>query len=344
MPLRERMRFVQTYKTITTREPYKSRYNELVFDHPKLSSHIHTLEQFLPWHRHMLRNFEKLMQEVWTLITSSAICWSQFTLLHCELHLELIPFLQVDPAITLPYWDWSLNHLSPWRTSILDIWSAQPWGLGGNGDDVTRCVTNGPFSVKQWSIVTAGGGHTCLKRRFNGMLLLYSVWYHMMNQKLFSTSSSFIGITPGIMTIHRALRFEPANFTQFEDYVRNFLHDVIHWRIGGTMGDEYGSRAPEFMLHHGFLDKIWSDYQQQSDEHKWTFFKNSNYNIFKTNISVLDVVDNTDILGDSVCYNDPFEDYKDIHRTLRKYNLNTIRGLMSREAFTAPYFEHYIEY
>ena len=58
------MRFVQTYKTITTREPYKSRYNELVFDHPKLSSHIHTLEQFLPWHRHMLRNFEKLMQEV----------------------------------------------------------------------------------------------------------------------------------------------------------------------------------------------------------------------------------------------------------------------------------------
>jgi hypothetical protein len=75
---------------------------------------------------------------------------------------------KVDRSVTLPYWDWSLSHLSPWRTSTLDIWSAQPWGLGGNGDDVTGCVTNGPFARDQWGIVTGNGGRTCLERKFNG--------------------------------------------------------------------------------------------------------------------------------------------------------------------------------
>lgn len=137
MSIPERMRYIQAYKKVTTTEPFKSRYEALVLDHPKLASHIHTMEQFLPWHRLMLLNFEKLLQEV-------------------------------DPNVALPYWDWSLTHLSPWRTSTLDIWSSHPWGLGGNGDDITGCVNNGPFASDQWGIVTVNGGSTCLKRKFNG--------------------------------------------------------------------------------------------------------------------------------------------------------------------------------
>jgi hypothetical protein len=64
MSIAERMRFIQTYKTITTKESYKSRYEALILDHPKLAIHIHTKEQFFPWHRLMLRNVEKLLQEV----------------------------------------------------------------------------------------------------------------------------------------------------------------------------------------------------------------------------------------------------------------------------------------
>ncbi|CAB4004609.1 tyrosinase tyr-1 [Paramuricea clavata] len=288
MSIAERMRFIQTYKTITTKEPYKSRYEALILDHPKLAIHIHTKKQFFPWHRLMLRNVEKLLQEV-------------------------------DRSVTLPYWDWSLSHLSPWRTSTLDIWSAQPWGLGGNGDDVTGCVTNGPFARDQWGIVTGNGGRTCLERKFNGVL-------------------------PGIMTIHRALRYEPTNFTQFEDYIRNFIHDVIHWRIGGTMGDKYGSRSPEFMLHHAFLDKIWSDFQNQSPEHKWAFFKNADYKIYKTTILARNLVDNNNILGTKICYKDPFESYKNTHKALRQYDLNTVRKLMTKEAFSAPFFESYFDH
>ena len=153
MSIPERLRFIQTYKTVTTTEPYRSRYQALIFDHPKLGNHIHTKQQFLPWHRLMLRNFEKLLQEV-------------------------------EPRVSLPYWDWSLSHLTPWRSSTLDIWSALPWGLGGNGDDVTGCVTNGPFARDQWSIVTANGETTCLQRKFNG-----KKWFGMDGE---SSSSSVL--------------------------------------------------------------------------------------------------------------------------------------------------------
>lgn len=110
------------------------------------------------------------------------------------------------------------------------------------------------------------------------------------------------------------------------------------------MGDKYGSRSPEFMLHHAFLDKIWSDFQDRSPEHKWTYFKDADYNIYETDISARDVVDNNNILGVRIFYRDPFESYKDTHTALRQYDLNTIRRMMTREAFTAPYFTNYLDF
>ena len=32
------------------------------------------------------------------------------------------------------------------------------------------------------------------------------------------------------------------------------------------------SNAPEFFLHHGFIDKIWGDWQERSTLHKYAFF------------------------------------------------------------------------
>jgi hypothetical protein len=174
--------------------------------------------------------------------------------------------------------------------------------------------------------------------------LMVRIYCHFNNDLdlPWTTTFSFIsGVFPGIMTIHRALRYEPANFTQFEDYVRNFIHDVIHWRIGGTMGDRYGSRSPEFMLHHAFLDKIWSDFQHQSPQHKWAFFKNADYKIYKTSILARNVVDNDNLLGVRICYKDPFDSYKDTHRALKEYDLHTVRKMMTKRAFSAPYFESY---
>ena len=138
MPLEERMRFINAYKKISTKEPFKSGFEELILTHPTLASHIHNKAQFLPWHRLFLLKFEKLLQEV-------------------------------DPRVTLPYWDWSLSHLSPWRSSTLDIWTSLPWGLGGNGDNVTHCVTTGPFASDKWQAASPDGKRSCLRRNFNGI-------------------------------------------------------------------------------------------------------------------------------------------------------------------------------
>ena len=107
------------------------------------------------------------------------------------------------------------------------------------------------------------------------------------------------------------------------------------------MGDRYGSRSPEFMLHHAFLDKIWSDFQEQSSQHKWAFFKNADYNIYKTSILVKHVVDNNNMLGARICYKDPFDSYKDTHKALKEYDLDAVRKMMTKKAFSAPYFESY---
>ena len=144
MTLEERMRFIEAYKIMSTKEPFKTRYLELIMSHPKLASHIHNKAQFLPWHRLFLIKFEKILQ-------------------------------QVDPRVTLPYWDWSLSHLSPWRSSTLDIWTSLPWGLGGNGDDVTHCVTTGPFAQDKWKSQSTDGKKFCLKRNFHGSKILSAV-------------------------------------------------------------------------------------------------------------------------------------------------------------------------
>lgn len=139
------MRFVRAYYKISTEEPFKARYKSMIMDHPLMAGHVHNKAQFFPWHRLFLLKFENLLREV-------------------------------DPSVTLPYWDWSLSHKSPWRSSTLDIWTSLPWGLGGDGDDVTQCVTTGPFASNKWSIATTDGKKSCLKRKFNGKMILGGLW------------------------------------------------------------------------------------------------------------------------------------------------------------------------
>ncbi len=70
---------------------------------------------FFPWHRQYLRMFEEQLQ-------------------------------QVDPDVTLIYWDWSVDNTA-------DAW---PWAddmLGGDGNpDEDYAVTDGPFRKGEWEI------------------------------------------------------------------------------------------------------------------------------------------------------------------------------------------------
>ena len=44
--------------------------------------------------------------------------------------------------------------------------------------------------------------------------------------------------------------------------------------VDGTMCTLESADAPEFFLHHGFIDKLWDDWQKKSKENKYVFFRN----------------------------------------------------------------------
>ncbi|KAJ7370850.1 hypothetical protein OS493_029394 [Desmophyllum pertusum] len=67
-------------------------------------------------------------------------------------------------------------------------------------------------------------------------------------------------------------RFSSAKKWSLELDLRANLHDTVHCRVGGTMCDHNSANAPEFFLHHAFIDKIWADWQEKSSAHRNAYF------------------------------------------------------------------------
>ena len=161
---------------------------------------------------------------------------------------------RVDCRFTVAYWDWSLVSGNPFSTANpTDLWHSGNTGFGGNGVAPDNCVQAGPFRESVWSLVPLPqqSNPRCLQRRFNGN-------------------------TPDSVAVQNVLRIAPDNFTDFELMLRLNLHDVVHCVIDGTMCSVDSASAPEFFLHHGFIDKIWDDWQKKSDAHLNVFFPGIN--------------------------------------------------------------------
>ena len=66
------------------------------------------------------------------------------------------------------------------------------------------------------------------------------------------------------------------------------------------------AEAPEFFLHHGFIDKIWADWQKQSTANKYAYFPSINRKMQGTPYYPRDFVDILKQPGDvRVCYDEP---------------------------------------
>ena len=139
---------------------------------------------------------------------------------------------QIDCKVTVPYWDWSLES-QVWTNSI--VWNAQ-CGLGGNG----RPVRTGPFRPSVWM---APNGRP-LTRSFNGVL-------------------------PDCASVAIAQRMGVPQFASWHRFIASNLHNNFHCNMGGAMCTAQAANDPVFFFHHGFLDKLWADWQNQG-----TAFKN----------------------------------------------------------------------
>ena len=87
----------------------------------------------------------------------------------------------------------------------------------------------------------------------------------------------------------------------------NYLwSEFCHLLLDGTMCSLDSANAPEFFMHHGFIDKIWNDWQQKSIVNKYAHFLNINIKMQSSPYYPRDFID---IANQpkcvKVCYDDP---------------------------------------
>ncbi|XP_028405794.1 uncharacterized protein LOC114528375 [Dendronephthya gigantea] len=249
---KEKAHYIETIKIAATTTTYKTRYEELLTTHQRLFlTSIHEKDNFLPWHRRFIVQYENLLREI-------------------------------DSDITVPYWDWSLVANKVFES---DFWATSGSGFGGNGNPLkSNCVQTGPFQKDKFSLIQSAG-RGCLKRKFNN-------------------------VVHNAAEVQKLLRKTAEKFTDFEFSLRDDFHDNFHMAVGGTMSGENSASAPEFFMHHGFIDKIWSDWQKKGSEYKFnTFFKNRDTKMPGTKYLPREYLD-LQKMPDNVCvvYEDPKSD------------------------------------
>ncbi|KAJ9069164.1 hypothetical protein DSO57_1021422 [Entomophthora muscae] len=226
----------------------QGKYEEFTKIHLDNQDFSHEMPEFLPWHRYFIRKFEMALQEI-------------------------------DPSISLPYWDWSLDSQAPHLSKVLT-----PSLYGGNGKK-DKCVQDGPFA--NWQM-TVPDKH-CLQRDY-----------------VRGTNLPPFGYPEEI-----SLFLNEPRFSDFSRLLED-KHAYPHVFIGGDIGDLTYMQSPNdpiFYLHHTFIDLLWSKWQERhpnSDP-----YEGERYNLTRTprdtltpwkNITVKSIFDTKDSF---YCYTYP---------------------------------------
>lgn len=109
----------------------------------------------------------------------------------------------------------------------------------------------------EWNLIQSAGGG-CLTRDFTGTL-------------------------PDAVAVAEVLDYPANDFCQFESDLRVNLHNTVHVRIGEIMSGHDAASAPEFFLHHGYIDKIWGEWQSKGIEYQSAYFPEDNEKLLGTN-------------------------------------------------------------
>ncbi|KJY31945.1 tyrosinase [Streptomyces sp. NRRL S-444] len=177
----------------------------------------HRAPSFLPWHRRFLLDFEAELQKV-------------------------------DPKVSLPYWDWTVD-----RTPASSLWAAD--FLGGTGRDRDGQVLDGPFAYAagKWAVTVGVDKRPYLVRELGarGVQL------------------------PTKAEVNAVLAmpvYDAAPWNSSSDGFRNHLegwrgaglHNRVHVWIGGQMSSAASPNDPVFWMHHAFIDMLWAEWQRRN--------------------------------------------------------------------------------
>jgi tyrosinase len=175
----------------------------------------HRRPAFLPWHRQYLLDFENDLRAI-------------------------------DPTVTLPYWDWTVDD-SPSSS----IWNDD--FMGGDGRPLDGRVMTGPFAYDagNWTLVVDG---PALRRRFGVSIATLPPLAEVnaaLAQTLYDASPWSMSSTSGFRNFVEGWAPSPGPRT----------HNRGHVWVGGSMLPESSPNDPVFFLHHCFIDKLWADWQ-----------------------------------------------------------------------------------
>jgi tyrosinase len=186
---------------------------------------------FGPWHRALLRNLELDLQDAAN-----------------------------DSAITLPYWDWTVNQTaspaagSPWTDDFM-----------GQMDASTDIVNSGPFRQGNWvlSVLEAGTNESFLRRALGR-------GQFQPNQPPFPIAT--LPTPANVSTGKQEAPYDSAPWARganpsFRDRLEGWhgpgsIHNRVHLWVGGTMLPSTSPNDPVFFLHHCNIDRIWAQWQQ----------------------------------------------------------------------------------
>ena len=157
-----------------------------------------------------------------------------------------------DCRVTVPYWNWAKDtDVARWIH-----WGDSAREFSGNGTSGTDCVESGPYGEESGFLLTNG---VCLKRSFS------------------------IGVAAPESWIKTNLFDKYPNASQYQSFRNTLehgpgLHDSVHCIVGGTMCSARSANDPVFLFHHGQVDRLWSEWQDQSREHKEAYSGNTPVN------------------------------------------------------------------
>jgi tyrosinase len=212
----ERDAFVTAVKTLKV----NGTYDTFVAQHRAaflagVNDPAHAGPGFLPWHREYLRRFERSLQGI-------------------------------DPSVSIPYWDWTVDHMP-----TASLWGADFMGGNGSGPNNWR-VMNGPFAhaTGQWTLTVLDPGETVqyLQRAFGAMGRL-------------PTSAEVLSAI-GVVPYDAAPWNRNSNVSaSFRNRLERVIHNPGHMWVGGLMMAMSSPNDPVFWLHHCNIDRLWAVWQ-----------------------------------------------------------------------------------
>ncbi|TFK19563.1 Di-copper centre-containing protein, partial [Coprinopsis marcescibilis] len=225
------------------REAVFSRFEEFQATHIFLTERVHSVGQFLPWHRQLGTLYNNALRE------------------ECGYH---------GPSA---FWDWSRDadsHLPYVLRGFLHFKHSPifdpVYGFGGDGVLGTYTLPPDPLNI---SFTNVGWYKGCI-----GDGPFKDVKVHRGPGKLATAHCIVRGIDdswrPGVTTINvnEVLRtsetYELFRLT-IDEITRGHIHGSGHGIVGGEMLNIYSAGAdPLFYLHHANLDRIWWKWQSEN--------------------------------------------------------------------------------